>query len=61
MAQRICQKTPNRTNQPFSESAHRGYRIRSTDGCVFAKMRDLVSETGQERIQDRAFSIRRRK
>ena len=28
---------------------------RSTDGCVFAEMRDLVSGTDQERIQDRAF------
>ena len=27
----------------------------------FAKMRDLVSETGQERIQDCGFSVRHRK
>ena len=38
-----------------------GLNTRSTDGCVFAKMRELEGGTDQERIQDRAFSIRRRK
>ena len=36
-------------------------KTRSTDGCVFAKMRDLVSGTDQERIQDRGISVRHRK
>ena len=39
-----------------TEFKHKIYRW-----LCFAKMRDLVSGTDQERIQDRAFSIRRRK
>ena len=39
-----------------TEFKHKIYRW-----LCFAKMRDLLGETGQERIQDRAFSIRHRK
>ena len=38
-----------------------GFKHKIYRWLCFAEMRDLVSETGQERIQDRAFSIRHRK
>ena len=41
--------------QRHSQFVKLDLNTRSTDGCVFAKMRDLVSETDQERIQDRAL------
>jgi len=38
-----------------------GFKHKIYRWLCFAEMRDLLSETGQERIQDRAFSIRHRK
>ncbi len=37
-----------------------GFKHKIYRWLCFAKMRDLVCGTDQERIQDRAFSIRRR-
>ena len=44
-----------RKMQRHSQFMKLGLNTRSTDGCVFAEMRDLVSGTDQERVQDRAF------
>ena len=38
-----------------------GFKHKIYRWLCFAEMRDLVSETGQERIQDCAFSVRHRK
>ena len=47
--------------QRHSQFMKLGLNTRSTDGCVFAKKERSESGTDQERVQDRAFSIRRRK